>query len=334
MIKPVHRAFRASCSYLLPIVFLAAVFAGCETKDRKYQVQSTDQVVTLAGEDLGVTAPQFNRIGYHYLHPEPSFGLFPTGLCVLRVEAFMDSGRAQRFLRVQPLPGHHAVYWNHLLDSLSEIREVVFLARPHLDPRGYDFRAVIDAATGLNCGLAMIYSRVHQSDADAEYVGVLWNVERRAPLVSFRVPVVLPPELVEEMEENPESDTAIREADFRAEQEFRRLVQGVIWDMARRDASAPNKQTNPWRGYVPNVPRGFEFLIDPRYEYWRKRIGGEAADGESQADDSPVGESAPTRTGDDADAPASAPAEAPPHPQDRDEAGFSDFSSTPREGRP
>jgi hypothetical protein len=112
---------------------------------------------------------------------------------------------------------------------------------------------------------------VHQSAADAEYVGVLWNVERREPLVSFRTPVVLSPELIEELEENPESDVAIREADFRAEQEFRKMVQGVIWDMAQRDATASKKRENPWRGYVPNIPRGFEFLIDPRYEFWRKR---------------------------------------------------------------
>lgn len=320
---------------LVASIALFAIPAGCETKDRKYQIKSGERVVSLAGEDLGIGSPAFNRMGYHFLRPEPSFGLFPTGLCVLRVEAFVDSARAQRFLRVQPVPGHHAVYWNHLFDTLAGIREVVFLSRPHLDPRGYDFRAVIDAATGLNCGLALIYSRVHQSDADAEYAGVLWNVERREPLVSFRTPIVLPPELVKELEENPESDVAIREADFRAEQEFRNLVQGVIWDMAKRDATAPKKRSNPWRGYIPNIPRGFEFLFDPRYEYWRKRLSNEPepAD-EVDRTNGAAGASSPSGAAEDADAGAAPPDAAPsqddapePPPTDVDRFDYSDFST-------
>ena len=267
------RSHPRACLLTICALGLALAAAGCQTKDRKYRIERSDRVVTLTGEDLGLDSPQFRQVGHHWLHPEPSFGLFPTGLCVLRVEAFEDASRSQRRLRVQPLPGHHAVYWNHLFDTLSDIREVVFLARPQLDPRGYDFHAVLEASSNLSCGLVLIYSRVVQSEADAEYVGVLWDVERREPLVSFRTPVVLPLELVEEMEENPEADAAIREADFRAEQEFRQLVQSVVWDMTKRDAAAPQKRENPWKGYVPVLPRGFEFLFDPRYEYWQRRTG-------------------------------------------------------------
>lgn len=253
--------------------------SGCADQERapKYQVAVKEKIVPVRAEDLGVSEAFFQKIGVHLLNNEPTLGRFPAGLCVARVTAFTTEKGKQGKLRVTKPPVHHAIYWNHLLDELSAIREVVFLGKPGLDPRGYDLREVVEAAANLECSFCLIYAKLENSDADAEYVGVFWDTSKFKPLAVLRTPVVLPAEFQEEslQDENVEMDIGVCEADFRAEQDFRRLVRDVLWDMVARDQTAPTTQPSPWRieedDGLPSFPRDYERYRDSRYDrLWRR----------------------------------------------------------------
>ncbi|MBX3394432.1 MAG: hypothetical protein KF841_03600 [Phycisphaerae bacterium] len=252
---------------MLIILFLVASGAGCSRNETapKYQVQSGDQVVPVLADDLGISTELFTRAGAHSLLAEVSQGQLPSGICVVRIEARLGAD-GHRTLAVLPLPSQHAIYWNQLFDELPAIREVVFLGKPGLDPRGCTRGDILRVALARDCGLCLIYAREEESDADAEYVGVIWNTRTQAAVATIRTPVILPPEVVDRLKEDATCDRAITEADFRSEQEFRRFVRDVVWDIARNDVADAAREISPWKDYVPAYPPLFDRYRVPGLE--------------------------------------------------------------------
>ncbi|MFQ5501621.1 MAG: hypothetical protein ACE5EQ_04890 [Phycisphaerae bacterium] len=255
--------------YVILAIITAA--AGCvNSKADKYHVTVDEKIVSVLPVDLGDRDKVSKKIGVHFFDAKPSSGRFPAGLCVVRVEAFKEDDKPDRLLRVITLPKHHAVYWNHLFDELLSIREVIFLGRPGLDPRGYTWREILSAAAVRDSSLCIIYARLEMTDADAEYVGMLWDTGTFEALASFRAPVVLSADLVDALEEDPQSDSAISEADFRAELDFRHLIRDAIWDLAKRDIPPTTTQPSPWRySDVPLFPRDYDRFPFPLYRRHR-----------------------------------------------------------------
>jgi hypothetical protein len=259
----------------LPAMLLVTLVIGCSQPEpqAKYAVPCEDIAVSVRAEDIGLPADLKLEAGRVMLAADAPSGRFPTGLAVVRINAFTSPKGDERSLRLTEIETHHAIYWSHLLDDLPAIREVVFPPTLGLDPRGYDTGEVLRAAARQNCGLCLIYASVGDTDSDAEYVGGLWDAEKPEPLVAFRAPVMLDPFLTEQLEENSGPTSIVREADFRAEQGFRRLVRDTIWDLAKQDTGAPDLQPSPWRDTdVPLFPRDYEHRRDPRYyPFWRGR---------------------------------------------------------------
>lgn len=242
---------RARAAFLL--VLTAGLACSQNETAPKYQVDSGESVVNLTADDLGIDPALFDQTGAQPLWAEPTKGEFPAAICVVQVEAFVDSANSRK-LRVVPLPSAHAIYWNHLFDELPVVREVVFLGKPGLDPRGCHRDDILRVANARDCALCLIYARIEETDADAEYVGILWNTATHLPLASVRTPVVLPIEVIEELKEEPDIDRAVAEADFRSEQDFRRMVRDIVWDFAGQDVASADKASNPWKNYVPPLP--------------------------------------------------------------------------------
>lgn len=245
--------------------------ASCGSPETKYQVHSQETSVSLSGSDVGVADEVLAPAGSRLLTSERTAGRFPAGICVVEVEVYIPAGSNERLLRLRTVPGHHAVYWSNLLDELPLVREVIFLREAGLDPRGYQWREVLQASVERDCSLCLIYSRLDDSEADAEYAGVLWDSAALQPLAVLRVPVILPVDLSNDASagEEPEEpqDPTIREADFRAQQEFRHSLRDAIWDLARQDSTAPTTQPNPWNDaefFLPMFPRDYK-----RYRDWR-----------------------------------------------------------------
>ncbi len=269
-------------------VMAAAALAGvsCEGPETKYQVHSEETSVSLSGSDVGVADEVLKPIGSHLLTEEQTAGRFPAGICVVEVEVYVPAGSAERLLRLQTVPGHQAVYWSNLLDELPLVREVIFLREAGLDPRGYQWREVLQASLERDCSLCLIYARLDDSDADAEYAGVLWDAATFQPLAVLRVPVILSIDEADSASvsarNQPEAplDPTIREADFRAQQEFRQALRDAIWDLARQDAPTPTTQPNPWSdAEFPLFPRDYERYRDWRLErFFREHDGRNAED--------------------------------------------------------
>ncbi|MBK8266922.1 MAG: hypothetical protein IPK83_00890 [Planctomycetes bacterium] len=145
--------------------------------------------------------------------------------------------------------------------SFHRFCEAVFLGKPGLDPRGCQRDDILNVALGADCELCLIYARVEETDADAEYAGILWNTRTRTAMATVRTPVILPIQVAAELKEDPNCDRAIAEADFRSEQDFRRMVRDLMWDIASHDVAYAGKDTNPWKNYVPPMP--------PMYDRYR-----------------------------------------------------------------
>lgn len=263
------------------LFMFAASWVGCsQPTTEKYHVADETEIACVNATDMGIPKEAFEEAGTRLIDHTPSIGRFPVGLCVVRVAARIPTDEGgPHVLRVSELSPHHAVYWNHLFDALPEIREVAFLNRCGLDPRGAATPAILRLASKIECGLCMIYARLEETDADAEYVGVLWDTERLTALAVVRTPVVLPEDVRERIEEEEgetaEVDRSIWEADFRAEQDFRSEVRDVVWNLVDHDGRAPTTQPNPWRqDDVPLFPRDYRRYRDSRLERLFRKLDG------------------------------------------------------------
>lgn len=264
-----------SAMLLAALAALAALATGCsevQVRD-KYTVPSGETAVSIRAEDIGLPADSKREAGSVVLATEAPSGRFPTGLAVIRIDAFTTEQGSERSLRLTEIETHRAIYWNHLLDDLPAIREVVFPRTLGLDPRGYNMEEILQAAAQQNCGLCLIYAKVSDTTSDAEYVGGLWDTEKREPLAAFRAPATLGMCLKLQLEEAEGPMSIVREADFRAQQGFGRLIRDAIWDFAEQDTGSPDLQPSPWRNTdVPLFPRDYEKRRDPRYyPFWRGR---------------------------------------------------------------
>lgn len=261
--------------FALPAMLVAILATGCSQTQPpdKFVVPCQDTEVSVHAEDIGLPADLEGEAGSFILAADTPSGRFPTGLAVARIDAFTTGQRDERSLRLTDIAVHHAIYWSHLLDALPTIREVVFLRPLGLDPRGYNVNAVLQAALEQNCGLCLIYAKVGSTDSDAEYVGGLWDADKQAPIAAFRTPVTLDPFLTEQLREDQGPTSVVHEADFRAQQEFRRRVRDTIWNLAKQEPGSKDLQPSPWRNTdVPLFPRDYEYRRDPRYyPSWPRR---------------------------------------------------------------
>lgn len=265
--QSIRQSVLQSASGLIGPVLCAALVVGCSQNETspKYQVVDEARVISVTAADFGVDSSVFDQVGKHALMAEPTQGQFPSGMCVTQIEAFKNESD-QRKLRIVLMPSQHAIYWNHLFDELPSIREVVFLGKPGLDPRGCQRDDILNVALARDCELCLIYARVEETDADAEYAGILWNTRTRTAMATVRTPVILPIQVAAELKEDPNCDRAIAEADFRSEQDFRRMVRDLMWDIASHDVADAGKDTNPWKNYVPPMPPMYDRYRFPQFE--------------------------------------------------------------------
>ncbi len=252
------------------LLFLVCLCLGpnvaCEQPTREhYHVADRTTPVDVTPDDLGIPAGQSKAIGVKVLAHDSAPGRFPAAICVARIVARTNASGGDRHLRVADFSAHHKVYWNQIFDEQPEVREVIFLTTGGLDPRGYDRTAVLEAAKLRGAELCVLYARIDSREADAEYIGALWDTRVMKPVLAMRSVGVLPAELVVELtaerdEDEPPQDPSVREADFRAEQDFRRMVRDAVWDMVEKDSAAPAGEQNPWKDYVPPRDRPWKGL--------------------------------------------------------------------------
>lgn len=256
------------CLAGLGLVLMSATLPSCGDPEREhYRVERNETPVEITAKDLGVAPTLLSSIGVRNLANTPDANRFPAAICVSRVIALTSDAGKQRFLRLAEFSAHHAVYWNQLLDNQPGVREILFLTEGGLDPRGYDIDTILNAAKQRNADLCVVYARKESTEADTEYLGVLWDLRQNTPLLSIRVAVNLPPELavrLAKQAEHEDHDLTVEEADFRAEQQFRHLFRDAIWDLVAMDEDAPGNQDNPWKGYVQPRQRTLDNIRDLR----------------------------------------------------------------------
>lgn len=271
--KPANRrarrflSVRRRSAFAIALLVTAGTTACEQPKMEHYRVADRSVSVDVTPADLGLPAGALKAVGVKVLVSEPSPGRFPAAICVARVVARTDDDGGNRHMLVAEFSPHHEVYWNQLFDEQPEVREVIFLTPGGLDPRGYDCPAILEAAKLRGAELCILYARIDSVEADAEYIGALWDTRTMKPVLAMRSVGILPPELAVELAaEREESDTptdpSVREADFRAEQDFRRLTRDAVWDMVEKDTGAKGGEQNPWKGYVPPRDRPWQGLRD------------------------------------------------------------------------
>jgi hypothetical protein len=247
--------------------FLAA---GCGSPVAKYEPPIDQDLVCITAADLGVSPEALAESGNLKLDTRGSVARFPTGVSVVRVESVMDERSARRDLRVVEMATESAVYWCALWDDLPPVREVTPLRTLGLDPRGTRYEDLLRESLNIHCNLCIIYAQVNDTEADAEFVAVLWDVVNHNPLTAFRAPVNLTEEVRKASKKSHRGGKAVSEAEFRAEADLRRLVRNAVWDLVARDQASSTTQPSPWREYRPPPPPGFLPLFPRDYDRFRR----------------------------------------------------------------
>ncbi len=250
-----------SCRRFTVIATLVGIFpiaAGCASSAPKYQPVVETGEVCVTAEDLGVPPALIAALGSQFLNSRPTVDRFPTGVSVVRVAAMMEEKAARRHLCVAEMPVYSRVFWNHLWDDLPSIREVTILRTLGLDPRGADYKDLLRESVNSNCDLCIIVAPVNDTDADAEFVAVLWDAAKGEALAAFRAPVSLPEDIRDACAKSNGRGRWSHEAEFRAEENLRRLVRDAMWDLVGLDHLSPTTQPSPWRRYLPVFPRDYD----------------------------------------------------------------------------
>lgn len=252
--------------WLAAAATLAVATVGCGNKKPEMRVDTdepayptlsevSEDTVAVQAVDLGVDDSTLDEVGVKVLDTEPTVGRFPTGLTVVRVEAFSREEAQERRLRLVSIPDYRGVYWGRVTQDLPGLREVRLQCTYGLDPRGTDWRGLLKSSLQSNCALCLVYTYVDNTKADAEVAGVLWDAVLEKAVAAFRVPIVLSPEVRMKYEKKEQFVRLRSDAEFRAESELRRLVRDTIWDLTTRDGEMAARQPNPWQTNQLVIPR-------------------------------------------------------------------------------
>jgi hypothetical protein len=249
---------------------LVAFIGACEEEPykRAWRVQPPEDelgAVPVEPRDMGLTPGEVAAEGRHTLDASPSQGRFPTGLSVVQVVAIADGPQATRAVRPAQMAVDRQAYWLGLADDLPGMREVRVQRQRGLDPRGADHREILDEALKGRCNLCLVYARVLDSPADAEYFGVLYDARSGTALVAFRCPVELQKKQRKACDRHEhEFDDGECISSYLAEARLRQLVRDTLWDLAKLDQRDATTQPSPWQTDDPLVPRPSDFwrLLD------------------------------------------------------------------------
>lgn len=249
---------KAELYLVLCLGVLTAV--GCSAPSPKCQAVDEGSQLCITPEDLGVPANALAGYGWKMLESEPTIGRFPVGVSVARVAATASGDGSQRCLSIAESTTESTVRWMHLWDDQPRIREVTRLRTLGLDPRGVTYEDLLRESANINCQLCLIHAQVEETEADAEYIAVLWDTVNRKPLAAFRIPAVISEEVREMCAKGKDAGRVNREAEAQAESDLRTSVRDAMWDLVHRDQAVPTTQPNPWMDYdyLPVFPRDYD----------------------------------------------------------------------------
>ncbi|MEE8170292.1 MAG: hypothetical protein V3T70_07070, partial [Phycisphaerae bacterium] len=94
--------------------------------------------------------------GFRLLEAE-SFGRFPTGIAIVRLDASIAGGDTERGVLPGLIPRYEAVCWNELADSLVDVREVCFPGSFGIPPAHASLKDVVRASLLIHCDLCLTY---------------------------------------------------------------------------------------------------------------------------------------------------------------------------------
>ncbi len=260
------RTTLAGCAALV----VAGSSGACREKPYKgaWRVQPPEDelgAVAVEPNDIGLTPEEVAGSGRHILDATPSSGRFPTGLSVVQVVATVDGPEVTRTVRPAQMAGDRQAYWLGLADDLPGMREVRLQRQRGLDPRGTGHREILDEALNSRCNLCLIYARVLDTNADAEYFGVLYDARSGTALAAFRSTANLQKQQRKACDRHEhEFDDGECISSYLAEARLRQMVRDTLWDLAKRDQREPTTQPSPWQTDLPLAPRPSDFwrLLD------------------------------------------------------------------------
>jgi len=243
----------------LAVIALAATLTACQTQPEPLDIPAADvETVAILPTDLGVPDSAIQDPGVTWLEQAPTIGRFPAAVAVFRVAAYLDPQAGSRFIRVADSPAQRRIYWNQILDPMPAVREVRLPSDVGVDPRGANYRDLLKKALDSHCRLALLYAAVDGSDADAEYIGVLWDATEFKPLAAFRAPIVLEDEIAMACAEEERTEKWLCLADFRALSDLRQYVRNTVWTIADEDQPPAQTKASPWREYHETSPWDYE----------------------------------------------------------------------------
>ena len=209
---------------------------------------------TVSEADLGLLRPvEMPPDGYTLLGEQPSKGLFPTALAVVRLDKPDPLFRVgQPFYisdhgwQVATFRTEEAVGWNGLFPTVREVREVVVMDARSVVAPDVTPPEVVGSAEYLQAGLLLIYGPREGPAQGAALAGMIYEVETRKPLAFVQAQAS-----IEDYEvprpDSPKHDLRHVDADYLAARKFERQVWACVRELIAKDQPPTATQPSPWK---------------------------------------------------------------------------------------
>ncbi len=251
--------FRQGCILATLIAAVVAIGAGgCAENEVTLETGPT-----LAPADLGIAKGSPPTSGYVLLDAQTSQGRFPAALAIARLGPAQNLG-VESGWQVISLKTEQAMYWNSLLRTMPDIREVIVLDHQAMADANASIPEIAAAAKRRQAGLCFVYGPAAAADDHVAYLGVMVDTNSSRHLAIIRAEAG-PADYQPPREDRLREDLRDSDAQFLAARKLETQVKRCVLELIGRDQRQPAADPNPWREassrpapeviVVPAVPR-------------------------------------------------------------------------------
>lgn len=220
-------------SNVLLVALTVSVFtAGCAAEKHEFTCEPKLQMADLA---TGLPTPDNT---FTLLSDQRTVGRFACVLAVAKLAPHeQEPGRELGF---QPLRPQEEAQWTEAVRGLSSIRYVLFLTPKSLRLVGDDRDGLCTAAQRLGASLLLIYVPNTLGPNSAQVLGMLYDLESRAPLATFHASARFLDDDDQETTVDPHlGDQRHVDARYQAQRQIEQHVVACLRNLIEHDQPAP-----------------------------------------------------------------------------------------------
>lgn len=208
----------------------------------------------VAWKDITAESIQSLDNEYRILVPEPTKGLFPSSIAVMRVSARPTGTHttAGRLFLLRD-PPNEFLQWNSAFDDQMAVSEVFPLAQRDLAGADATPEHLMAVNRALHAGIGLVYSFNARSENESEMIGLLYSTAEGTPIAAFHAQassIVVP----EEEHDERSVDLWKTDSDPLVRAKFQQIVYDCLRHLIMHDVPAEVASPDGWTPVGPIMP--------------------------------------------------------------------------------